>query len=357
MEIQAFVLIIFGLLVLDLGGICRSAAGQATVFDVTTYGAVGDGKTDDSPAFVKAWSAACTTSGASTLLIPSQKTFLLSPLNFDGKCLASSIQIQLDGNLVAPGSREAFRSETRWILIAHANYLTITGSGQLDGQGAVWWPQNCAQATTPQLLTLESCNNVKLTGVWKMVNSPRNHLKINKCNNVSDDCISILDGISDVNMTSVYCGPGHGISIGSLGKDGSEAMVSEINVENCTFEKTQNGVRIKTWQGGSGYVKNIGFRHLEMNQVDRPIVIDQYYEDKTNKSSAVAVSEVEFVDIRGTASKEDAIQLACSLSVPCRNIRLTQISLTTPGKTAGAYCLNAEGPPCPDCTPPISIPC
>ena len=37
-------------------------------------------------------------------------------------------------------------------------------------------------------------------------------------------------------------------SIGSLGKDGKREEVEAINIRNCTFNRTNNGVRIKTWQ-------------------------------------------------------------------------------------------------------------
>lgn len=37
-------------------------------------------------------------------------------------------------------------------------------------------------------------------------------------------------------------------SIGNLGKDGKREEVEAINIRNCTFNRTTNGVRIKTWQ-------------------------------------------------------------------------------------------------------------
>ncbi|XP_068651443.1 probable polygalacturonase At3g15720 isoform X1 [Aristolochia californica] len=383
---------------------CRSEAGAFHVFDVTAYGAAGDAKTDDSNAFLKAWESTCGSVGvSSTFLIPSHKTFLLKPLTFSGECKASRIHIQIDGNLLAPGDRESFNGRKGWILIQNVQFLTVLGSGELDGRGSLWWPRECIQDprharpcddTTyrPTLLTIDSCNYLTLKG-WKLLNSPRNHLQLQSCNYVSisgisiyapgetpntdginifrskhvvitdsriasgDDCISFLSGVFDVRISSVACGPGHGISIGSLGKDNTEAFVSQILVEETSFTNTKNGVRIKTWQGGSGYVTDIEFRHIVMNSVENPIVIDQYYFDKTNKSSAVAVRNIDYFDIKGTGSKETVVSLACSLSVPCRNIRLNEVDLqtTVSEKKAAAYCLNVNGPPCPNCTP--QIPC
>lgn len=63
-----------------------------------------------------------------------------------------------------------------------------------------------------------------------------------------DDCISIQTGCSNVYVHNVNCGPGHGISIGSLGKDNTRACVSNITVRDVIMHNTMNGVRIKTWQ-------------------------------------------------------------------------------------------------------------
>ena len=63
-----------------------------------------------------------------------------------------------------------------------------------------------------------------------------------------DDCVSIQTGCSNVNIRSVSCGPGHGISIGGLGRSDTKACVSNVTVQNVAMQGTMNGVRIKTWQ-------------------------------------------------------------------------------------------------------------
>lgn len=67
---------------------------------------------------------------------------------------------------------------------------------------------------------------------------------------MGDDYISIETGTgtSNLNISSVSCGPGHGISIGRLGKNDSVAQVEQIQVTSCQFYNTLNGARIKTWQ-------------------------------------------------------------------------------------------------------------
>lgn len=92
-----------------------------------------------------------------------------------------------------------------------------------------------------------------------------------------DDCVSIGQGSKNINITDVYCGPGHGISVGSLGKAKDEQVIG-LTVRNCTFTETDNGVRIKTWPDSTeGLASNFTFDNIVMNNVGNPIVIDQQY--------------------------------------------------------------------------------
>lgn len=53
-----------------------------------------------------------------------------------------------------------------------------------------------------------------------------NKIKIINSNiGTEDDCISIGEGSTNINITGVNCGPGHGISIGSIGKHPSDKGV------------------------------------------------------------------------------------------------------------------------------------
>lgn len=56
-------------------------------------------------------------------------------------------------------------------------------------------------------------------------------------------------GSTNVTTSNIFCGPGNGISVGSLGRYPSEEDAVGLVVRNCTFTGTANGVRIKTWEG------------------------------------------------------------------------------------------------------------
>ena len=94
-----------------------------------------------------------------------------------------------------------------------------------------------------------------------------------------DDCVSVGPGSSDVLVSGVTCGPGHGISVGSLGRYPGEEDVRRLRVANCTIAGTSNGVRIKTWRGGSRptAVAGLVFEDIVMRKVRNPIIIDQEY--------------------------------------------------------------------------------
>jgi len=93
-----------------------------------------------------------------------------------------------------------------------------------------------------------------------------------------DDCISIGPGDKNISISKVFCGPGHGISVGSLGASANEGDVIGLSVKNCTLTNTTNGIRIKTWPNSPvSSASNFTFDDIVMKNVDNPLVIDQKY--------------------------------------------------------------------------------
>jgi polygalacturonase len=141
----------------------------------------------------------------------------------------------------------------------------------------------------------------------------------------------------------------NGCSIGSLGMRNSRACVSNITVSDSVIKQSENGVRIKTWQGGSGAVSKVTFNNIHMDTVRNPIIIDQYYcltKNCPNQTSAVVISEVLYTNIKGTYDvRSPPMHFACSDSAPCTNLTLSEVELL-PVKgniLSNPVCWNAYG--------------
>ncbi|CAA6653644.1 unnamed protein product [Spirodela intermedia] len=300
----------------------RSTLGSArTVVNVKDFGARGDGSSDDTKAFAAAWKAACSSSAPVTVLVPEGKAYRLKPITFSGPC-KSPITVAIKGTILASGRMSDWDGADRrlWMLFDKVDGLRVEGGGTIDGNGQVWWKVSCKVDSAqpckgaPTALTFQSCRGLTVTDL-KFKNSQQMHVTFSKCANVrisqltisapgnspntdgihvsgstdvkisdsvirtGDDCISIVSGSRSITATNIVCGPGHGISIGSLGANGAEHTVSDVLVDTARLEGTTNGVRIKTWQGGKGYARNIIFRNIVMDNVKNPIIIDQNYCD------------------------------------------------------------------------------
>ncbi|KAG7981030.1 hypothetical protein I3843_05G212100 [Carya illinoinensis] len=369
-----------------------SSCAITQVFDVVRYGAFGNGKTDDSQAFLRAWSDVCKASrarGIPTLVIPRGKVFLLKPVTFLGPCNSNIVIVLVEGTIIAPQNTQEWKDKSKWIQFSNIDGLVINGDGHIDGQGYAWWKscfpnkESWGCKNRPTALHFNKCNGLQLSELSHL-NSPRNHISISSCDGVhishlnifapeespntdgidistsrnieiknsviqtGDDCVAINQGSSYINISSVACGPGHGISIGSLGKNGNYETVEEVHVRDCNFTGTQNGARIKTWKGGSGYARKIIFENIRVRNSQNPIIIDQNYDPfgrNAGSQKAVKVSEVTFKNVRGTAAEELAIDLICSQGMGCTNILLDNIDIQSsiPGKRTYSRCNNVHG--------------
>ncbi|KAJ0522569.1 putative endo-polygalacturonase [Helianthus annuus] len=372
----------------------RISLVSTTIFDVVQYGAKGDGIIDDSPAFIAAWKAACqsTPNTTSILNIPVGRTYLLKPIAFSGPCKPSKIFVQVAGNIVGSNNKTDWMSNhgDSWLLFSMVSGLTVSGNGQIDGQGPIWWENACIGTPSPGrtchapvALQFKRCIGLRLSGLTH-VNSPRVHITITTCNDVivsnlhiiapetspntdgidisgsvnvnirdsiiatGDDCIAIGGGSSYIKISGIMCGPGHGISIGSLGHGGTD-VVENVDVHNCTMIKTLTGVRIKTYQGGTGYANKISFTGIKFDAVNNPIIIDQYYcpshKGCLTSTSAVNLSDITYRGISGTSNTDNVINLSCSKTVACTNIVVDSVHIKSaiPGRKVYGSCINACG--------------
>ncbi|KAK7357267.1 hypothetical protein VNO80_16552 [Phaseolus coccineus] len=318
-----------------------------------------------------------------------------------GPCKAP-IEIQVDGTIKAPPNPEDVGGE-QWLRIGYVDHLTISGEGVFDGQGATAWKQNnCNKKFDCKLLGMNFGFNFINNSIVRNITSKDSkhfHVNVLGCNNFTfdgfkvsapgdshntdgihigrstdvnvlntdiatgDDCVSMGDGCKKILVQNVNCGPGHGISIGSLGKYKEEESVEDITVKGCTLKETMNGVRIKTWPNTPSTitVTDMKFEDLTMDKVSNPVIIDQEYcpwnQCTKENPSKIKISKVSIKGIKGTSGTKEGLVLACSSGTPCEGVEISDVSLTFNGAPAIATCTNVKPTitgKAPACTAPTT---
>lgn len=122
---------------LNLVSFFPSCSASSSSFNVVSFGAKADGKSDSTKAFLAAWAQACGSAAAATVYVPKGR-FLLSNAVFSGQCKSVKITIRIDGTLVAPSDYNAIGNSGYWLFFQQVNGVTING-GILDGQGTGLW--------------------------------------------------------------------------------------------------------------------------------------------------------------------------------------------------------------------------
>ncbi|XP_074294509.1 polygalacturonase-like [Silene latifolia] len=367
---------------------CAKGVIGGGTYNVQSLGGRPNGRTDSSKAFMAAWTSACGSTGRSTILVPSGRFLVRNKIIFSGnRCKSDGITFVIKGTILAPSDFRVLGNSGTWLSFENTNGVTLSG-GVFDGQGAGLWAckrfrnGGCPSGVTT--LSFTNSMNIVIDGVTSL-NSQLYHIVFNGCKNVKvqgvtisasgtspntdgihvqmsmgvtilnskirtgDDCISIGPGTNGLWIEGIHCGPGHGISIGSLGKEQNEPGVQNVTVKTCSFTNTQNGVRIKSWgRASNGFVRNVVFQHLTMVNSQNPIIIDQNYcpgnKNCPGQVSGVRIDGVTYQDIHGTSATPIAVKLDCSSRYHCAGIILEDVHLTYgSNKPASAFCTNAIG--------------
>ena len=373
-------------------------------FNITNYGATGDGVTTNTTAIRAAINAAIH-AGGGTVEVPAG-IFLSGPIQMD-----SHINLHLDGGAVLrmlpldkyPGGTVA---PADFISGSKLHDVAISGSGIIDGQGAPWWPlAKTKGAKRPRMIALSGCDRVLIEKVT-LTNSPMFHIAISgqsvnitvrgvtirapsstdpvqpshntdACNiggknaliqdcdvSVGDDNFTCGGNTSDIVITNCTYGNGHGVSIGSYTSGG----VSNITVVDCTFSNTDCGIRIKSDRDRGGLVSNLTYRNLRMTNVGIPILIygaymatNREYRALQELTPEIAATypakevanltpiyrDIIFSNVTGTAQRGRRAGLIWGLpEAAVSNVVLQQVNITA-DKPFGVY--NAQAVRLVDC--------
>jgi polygalacturonase len=303
-------------------------------FNITDYGAVGDGRVSCSGAFEAAIKAASEVGGG-TVYVPAG-TYLTGPIR-----LQSNVNLHVDNGatILFSNNPEDFPIIfSRWegverevyqscIYGADLENISITGGGVLNGQGESWWKlyrnfkkynDTSLEYPRPKLISFDSCNRVLIRDV-KLVNSPSWTINPICCENITvdnitvknpwdspttdaidldssknvhisnsyldvgDDCIVIKSGTEEglkrvpcENITVTNCTMIHGHGGVVIGSEMSGG-VRNVVISNCVFEGTDRGIRIKSRRRRGGVVEDIRVNNIIMKGVISPIIMHMYY--------------------------------------------------------------------------------
>ncbi len=299
-------------------------------FDITQFGAVGDGDTSCTAAIQKAIDTAATRGGGTVVVPPGR--YVTGSIR-----LASNINLHLEAGATLLGSHnldefplgvskwEGPRAvATRAALITGEGLdnVALTGRGTIDARGQFWWDLHKKHHDTPRPyifrvidsrnvlvegVTLRNspmwtcsplaCDNVTISGIT-IINpsdSPNtdginpdscSNVHISNCHiDVGDDCITIKSGKEDdgranlracENITVTNCTLVHGHGGVVIGSEIS-GSVRNVAITNCVFVGTDRGIRIKARRGRGGLVEDLRVSNLVMDGVLAPITINLFY--------------------------------------------------------------------------------
>ncbi len=361
-------------------------------FDVRTFGAKGDGQADDTEAIQKALDESDRAGGGIVHL--SAGTYLCKPIFLTSRTTlnlaegATLLGSPVQEHYFRPDKPQPATSSSSFFALVNGKRiedLAITGTGTIDGAGAAWWeaarvakytnPTNSGYTLPrPRLIQLEDCARVRIQGV-KLVNSPSFHLVPKRCTDVEIDGLTIeapdeapnTDGIDpsecqrvritgcvidvgddniaiksgnraegrnfateDITVADCTFRGGHGLSIGSETGGG----VRNLLVERCTFDGTENGIRIKSSRGRGGRIENLVYRDLTMTNVDPAITFTAYYPRIPVQDEALpftpetpAYRNIRISNLTATCQKEAGIIVGLPES-PVEGVVLEDINIT-----------------------------
>jgi hypothetical protein len=345
--------------------VSTAKAHEGAIVDISKFGGKNGGCITE--ALTKAWNEACQSPTPSRVLIP-RGSYRAGKVLLEGPCKAS-IEVEFKGTLKPT---EDQITDDSWIQFNKITGFKLFGGGTFDGEGAKVW-EKCKGGGLEKLpmsvkfnfitdgtiedicsinakqfhMAVVGCNNVdfnrlRITAPADSPNTDGIHIgqstNIRVCDSTigtGDDCISFLGGTKNVSITKVNCGPGHGISVGSLGRYQDEEPLTGITIKDCNFTNTDNGVRIKSWPDRyENAASDLHFEDLTMNNVTNPIIIDQNYcpgKSCAQGHSKVKLNKVFFKNIKGTSANPCAVKLACS-SGTCEGVVLSEIDLSYNGQ-------------------------
>ncbi len=340
-----------------------------TIFNVTTFGAKGDGTSDNASAIQSAIAAANSAGGGIVEIPAATQPYMCGPITIGSN---TNLQVDYGATLQAlPFGTypDSSNNPSNLVLVSSSSTnVEISGQGTIDGNGAAWWAafNSNGSLNRPRLIEINSnTNKLLITGV-NLTNPAMFHIAFSNTSNVTLYGITIntsstspnTDGIdpagshyliqgcnistgddniavkpqstlcTDLTIANCTFGTGHGLSIGGQTNTGLDGMT----VMNCTFNGTLVGIKMKADATQGGPVANVTYSNLTMTNVPSPIVFYSYY-NQNGTPGSTGVSNAVTTTTASNDNSNPPNSLSSSTLPSWKNITISNLTATN----ASAY--------------------
>jgi len=368
------------------GTVCRADNG---VYNITDYGAKGDGKTINTAAIQSAIDA-CNKAGSGRVLVPSGKFVTGTIIMKDNVELHVSHGAILQGALgpenyplqPKPEFRSYIFQSHRWYSLIYAEkakHIAVTGTGTIHGPGkhfrATDWIIRGKWARNPRIILFVSCKDIRVQDIhfrdstfWiqhyinseniivrgvevfsrtPAPNQSNDGINMDGCNQVTvSDCIfntgddsivfkstgpTVCKNIAVTNC--VVTSGGHGIKFGSESHGGYE----NISVSNCTIRGCRGGA-IGLYINDGGTLQRVTISNITAENSRIPIAIrltdrGRKYRPDIERPGVGVIRDITIsnVNIRGTNDNAPMQFEGLNGSHPLENISLNNIRISING--------------------------
>ena len=294
-----FTILLFGCAVIQ-------ASAQTKVYNIARYGAVADGKTNNTLTIQKVIDEA-SAQGGGTVLIPAGK-FVTGVIN-----IKSNVELHLDKDAFLLGSpvRADYGDGKASALIVsnHQHHIAITGQGTIDGQGEAllkdiyvrlnagtlrdtewktenpWHQVRPEEDNRPKLIEFKNCDDIKIKGVtiknglcWvqnykSCSNLVVDSIKVESVTFWNNDGIDITDCKNARLTNSFFNAADDGICLKS---EDPQGYCENIYVADCKVRSSASAIKFGTASHG-------GFKKITVKNI---IVYDTF-------RSAIALESVD----------------------------------------------------------------
>lgn len=356
-------------IILLCGFISMTSSAQIKTYNIKNYGAVADGKTNNTAAIQKAIDGA-SANGGGRVIIPAGR-FVTGVID-----IKSNVEIHLDKNAFLLGS--AVRADygagkaSALIVANHQHHIAITGHGTIDGQGHdllkdiyrrlnagtlrdtewrktnPWHQMRPTEDNRPKLIEFKNCDDIQLKSItlknglcWTQNYKSCSNLVIDsmRVENVTywnNDGIDIVDCKNVKLINSFFNAADDGICLKSEDPRGA---CENVYVANCRVRSSASAIKLGT--GSWGGLKKITIEHINVYDTYRSAIavetVDGALLEDVNIRNITAVNTGNAIVIRlGHRDKKGRMSIL-------RRVYIGNVKVNVPaGKPDAGYPM--EGP-------------